>query len=77
MEKSRIIIVGTPSSKTNIIYDILKEYFKSIEYIYFDLDNKINGIKPNFIEIDSITCNSCINCKKKRYDATLKIAGTN
>lgn len=77
MENSRIVIVGTPSGRTNIIYDILKEYYKSIEYIYIDLDDKINGYNADIIEIDSITCNSSVNSKQKRVDATLKIAGTN
>lgn len=63
MENSKIVMVGTPSGRRNIIYDILKKYYKSIEYIYIDLDNKINGYSADLIEIDSITCRNKIDYK--------------
>ena len=80
MEKNKIVMVGTPSDKTSIIYDILKKYFKSIEYIYIDLDNKIDGTKPSSIVIDDMQNSTILlvnNLKKREDDATLKVAGTN
>ena len=80
MEKNKIVMVGTPSGKTSIIYDNLKKYCKNSEIVNIDLDNKINGVRPSFIVIDDMQ-NSTImlvkNLRKREDDATLKVAGTN
>ena len=61
MEKSRIVIIVTPSGITNIIYDNFKKYFKNIEIVKVDLDNKINGTKPSLIYMDDMSYNDTIN----------------
>ena len=80
MEKGRIIIISTPYSGESKFMEEIKKYFKSIsinEIKDIKLDGKINGYNADIIEIDNITCNSSINFKQKRDDATLKVADTN
>ena len=124
MEKNKIIIVSTPSSKESEFSKEFKKYFKNIEIKEIKLDEIINGYNADIIEIDSMSCRdkvgyktcgdceyfgelseqqseslngkkfgcktsfieakygnkntpACAEFKKKRVDATLKIAGTN
>lgn len=76
----KIIVISTPYSKEGKFMEEIRKYFKNIstdEIKVIELDGKINGYNADIIEIDSISCNSRINSKQKREDATLKIAGTN
>ena len=68
MEKSRILMVGTPSGKTSIFYDNFKS-ISNYEIKNIELDGIINGYNADFIEIDSITCRNkveyktCVDCE--------------
>ena len=56
MEKSRILIVGTPSGRRNLYYDFIRKHFPQIEIVDKKIEEKINGNKISFIAYDEIEC---------------------
>ena len=66
MDKSRILMVGTPSGRRNLYYDFVRKHFPQVEIIYKKIENKINGNKISFIAYDEI---ECTNNKNKNTPA--------
>lgn len=56
MEKGRIVIVGTPSSRRNLYYDFIRKHFPQIEIVDKKIKEKINCNKISFIAYDEIEC---------------------
>ena len=76
----KLIVIPIPYSRKNKFMEEVRKYVNNIsidDIKVIKLDGKISGYNGDIIEIDSIACNSNVSYKKKRDDATLKIAGTN
>lgn len=56
MEKNKIIMVSTPSSRRNLYYDFFRKHFPQIEIVDKKIEEKINGNKISFIAYDEIEC---------------------
>lgn len=56
MEKNKIIMVSTPSSRRHLYYDFVRKHFPQIEIVDKKIEEKINGNKISFIAYDEIEC---------------------
>lgn len=56
MEKNKILMVSTPSSRRHLYYDFVRKHFPQIEIVDKKIEEKINGNKISFIAYDEIEC---------------------